>query len=56
MLICFLMMTVPFIILVKKCDEEMAELDEFLNSYLRFLSNNDKQKALDIIGNIAEGG
>lgn len=41
---------------VKKRAEEMAELDEFLNSYLRSLSGDDKQKALEIVGNIAEMG
>lgn len=35
---------------------EMAELDKFLNSYLRSLSPEDKAEALELIGGLVEGG
>ena len=35
---------------------EMHELDEFLNSCLRSLSTDEKKKALQLFGSLAEGG
>lgn len=37
-------------------DERMADVDEFLNNYLRTLSPDDKQKTLLMIGELVEAG
>lgn len=37
-------------------DERLATVDQFLNSYLRSLSPEDKQEALAMIGEMVEGG
>lgn len=37
-------------------DKRLAELDEFLNNYLRTLSPEDKQATLAMIGELVEGG
>lgn len=36
--------------------KEIEELDEFLNSYLRSLGSEDKQKALKVVGTMVEQG
>lgn len=35
--------------------EDMAVLDDFLNGYLRSMDGEDKQEALDLVGEIVEG-
>ena len=37
-------------------NEHMSNLDEFLNSYLRTLSPNEKQNVLSLVGTLVEGG
>ena len=37
-------------------DERMAEVDEFLNNYLRTLAPEDKKTTLEMIGQLVEGG
>lgn len=41
---------------VGKRADEMAQLDKFLNSYLRSLDGKEKQKAMEVIGLLVEQG